>query len=141
MSSQETPIAIRTLFDAFNANDLDRAASVVTSDFELVDVATGMTFHGPAGLRLWLEPWLRAAPDAKTEITNVIVAGALVATEHIGRGTHTGPLQSPAGDVPPTGRSFELRIAEVYELRDGKIDSLRAYYDIATFLRQLGLMP
>jgi ketosteroid isomerase-like protein len=64
-----------------------------------------------------------------------------VATEHIGRFTHTGPLLTPAGEIPPTGRRVELQIAEVYRMREGKIALLHAYYDVATMLRQPGLMP
>jgi predicted ester cyclase len=80
-------------------------------------------------------------PDAHAEIVNVLVDGPRVASEHIGRGTHDGPLVTPAGTVPATGRSVELRIAELYELQDGKITALRAYYDSATLLRQFGLLP
>ena len=34
-----------------------------------------------------------------------------------------------------------MRIAEFYEVRDGKIATLYAYYDSATMMRQLGLLP
>jgi hypothetical protein len=63
-----------------------------------------------------------------------------VASEHIGSFTNTAPLQSPAGEIPPTGRRAELQIAEVYQMKDGKLALLRAYYDVATMLRQLGVM-
>lgn len=64
-----------------------------------------------------------------------------VASEHIGRGTHTGPFVTPAGTIPPTGRRVELRIGEFYEIRDGKIANLYAYYGSATMMRQLGFLP
>ena len=55
-----------------------------------------------------------------------------MATEHIGRFTHTGPLLTPGGEIAPTGRRVELQIAESYQMKDGKINLLRAYYDLAT---------
>jgi hypothetical protein len=55
----------------------------------------------------------------------MITASEWVASEHIGNFTHTGPLQSPEGEIPPTGRRAELRIAEVYQMRDGKLALLR----------------
>jgi hypothetical protein len=64
-----------------------------------------------------------------------------VASEHIGRGTHTGPFVTPAGAVRATGRPVELRIGEIYEVRGGKITKVYAYYDSATLMRQLGLLP
>jgi SnoaL-like polyketide cyclase len=64
-----------------------------------------------------------------------------VATEHIGRGTHTGPLVTPAGTIPATGRPVELRLAELYEVQEDRIKRLNAYYDSASLMRQLGLLP
>ena len=43
----------------------------------------------------------------------------------------------PAGDLPATQRPFELKFAEVFQLRDGKIALMRAYWDINTLIRQL----
>jgi steroid delta-isomerase-like uncharacterized protein len=131
---------VRSLFDAFDQGDLDRAATLVTEDFELVDVPSGGAFHGPEGCREWLGTFRTALPDARTEIVNAFAKGDRVATEHIGRGTHTGPFVTPAGTIPPTGRKIELRIGEVYELSEGKIRRLHAY-DSSTMLRQLGLLP
>lgn len=132
---------VRSLFDAFNDGDLARASALVTDDFELVDVSAGQTFRGREGCRQWLELFKTALPDARTEIVSLISDEARVASEHIGRGTHTGPFVTPAGTIPPTQRAVELRIGEFYELREGKIAKLRAYYDSATMMRQLGLLP
>jgi steroid delta-isomerase-like uncharacterized protein len=132
---------VRSLFDAFNEGDLRRAAECVSSDFELVDVAAGKDFHGRDGCRKWLGMFRDALPDARTELVNIFAAGERVASEHIGRGTQTGPFVTPAGPIPPTGRPIEIRIGEFYVVRDGRITRLVAYYDIATMMRQLGLMP
>ena len=139
--SEESAAVVTALFEAFNDGDLDRAAGLVTDDFELVDVAAGQTFRGPGGLRDWLSTFRTALPDARTEVVNVVSAGDRVATEHIGRGTHAGDFVTPGGTIPPTGRSVELRFGELYELSDGKIAAMRAYYDTSTLLRQLGLLP
>jgi steroid delta-isomerase-like uncharacterized protein len=141
MSAEEHATTIRSMFEAFNTHDLDRAMTLVTDDFELIDLAAGLTLRGPEGLRQWFQGFLRAFPDVNAELTNVLVAGDWVVTEHTGRGTHTGPLVSPAGEIPPTGRSIEVQIAEVCRMQDGKLVLLRAYYDSATMLRQLGLLP
>lgn len=138
---QDNIAVVRALFDAFDRGDLERASATVSEDFQLVDVATGQTFSGPAGAREWLQTFRTAMPDAGTEIVSVLADGPRVATEHIGRGTHNGRFVTPAGTIPATGRRVELRIAELYELRDGKITRLLAYYDSGTLLRQLGLLP
>jgi predicted ester cyclase len=48
---------------------------------------------------------------------------------------------TPGGEIAPTGRRVELQISEIYQMKDGKIRLLRAYYDAVTMMRQLGLMP
>jgi steroid delta-isomerase-like uncharacterized protein len=141
MSSEANAAVVRKLFEAFNEGDLDGAAALVTEDFELVDIAQGTTFEGPEGLRRWLGTFKSALPDGRTELVEVLVEGDRVATEHIGRGTHEGPLQTPAGAIPATGRSVELRFAETFAVREGKIARMRAFYDSATMMRQLGLLP
>lgn len=140
MTDDNTAV-VRSLFEAFNDGDVERAAATVSDDFELVDVAAGQTFHGPEGCREWLEVFRTALPDARTELVNLFADGERVASEHVGRGTHTGPFVTPAGAIPPTGRRIELRIGEIYEVREGKIAKLYAYYDSATIMRQLGLLP
>jgi steroid delta-isomerase-like uncharacterized protein len=139
--SEDPTAIVRSLFAAFNDGDLDRAAATVTKDFELVDLGAGQTFHGPEGCREWLETFRTALPDARTEIVNLFAEGERVASEHIGRGTQSGPFATPAGTIPPTGRRIELRIGEIYEIREGKIAKLVAYYDSATIMRQLGVLP
>jgi ketosteroid isomerase-like protein len=45
------------------------------------------------------------------------------------------------GSQPPTGKSFSVPGASIIELQAGKIKRETLYWDSATFLRQLGLMP
>ncbi len=134
---QDERAVVRSLFDAFNEGDLDRAVRLVSDDFELLDVAAGQTFQGPEGCRRWLETFRTAFPDARADLVNLFAEGSRVATEHVGRGTHTGAFVTPSGTIPATGRSIELRFAELFELSDGKIGRMHAYYDAATMMRQL----
>lgn len=141
MSIQDHASIVRTFFDSFNNHDLASAVALVADDCEWVDVAAGMTLPGKEGCRQWLQSFLTALPDGQTELTNIVAAGEWVFTEHTGRGTHTGPFRSPAGEIPPTGKAVELQFAEVYKVTNGRITLLRAYYDTATLMRQLGVLP
>ena len=88
---QDSSAVVRSLFEAFNDDDIDRAVDLVSTSFELVDFAAGQTFHGPEGCRQWLQAFRTALPDAQTELVQVFAEGERVATEHIGRGIHRGP--------------------------------------------------
>lgn len=141
MTPGDNAALVRSIYEAFNRRDLDRLATLVTDDFMLVDIPTGMTFHGPSGFLQWLAGFTTALPDGHVEVTNLVATEEYVATEHTGRGTHQGPLQTPAGTIPPTGRAVAVPFAEVFQLRDGRVAGLRAYWDTATMLRQLGVLP
>ena len=140
MTSAEVDV-VRQIFEAFNDGDLSRAVSAVSASCQVTDVAAGQSYTGPDGFRQWLEMFRTAFPDARADLTEVIHEGTRVAIEYVGRGTHDGPFTTPSGAIPPTGRSAELRIAEVLEVHGGAVTSVRVYYDTATLLRQLGLLP
>ena len=57
-------------------------------------------------------------------------------------GTHTGTWRSPDGvEIPATGKKLDFPFVGVFRVEDGKISSIRIYYDQIEVLAQLGLMP
>ena len=140
MSLEQNLATVRAVYDGFNTGDVPLLLSLVTDDFELVDVALGMSWHGKQGWGEWLQNWAISMPDAKVHLDTITAQSDRVVAEHTGGGTQTGPLNTPAGAIPPTGNKIQLKFAEVFEMRDGKIKTMRAYWDTATLMRQLGLM-
>jgi steroid delta-isomerase-like uncharacterized protein len=132
---------ISKLFDGFNAKDLDAIEALAADDFELIDVASGEKFRGPEGAKRNAEGWLTPFSDVKVELLNTISSGDWAVVEAVGRGTHSGPMQTPMGEVPPTGKQMELHFCSLIKVRDGKISEQRDYYDAMTIANQLGLMP
>ena len=66
------------------------------------------------------------------------VAGNTVTLELTWRGTHKGPLLTPTGALPPTGRTIEIRACQVVDVAEGKVVGIRHYFDMALLLEQLG---
>jgi SnoaL-like polyketide cyclase len=56
-------------------------------------------------------------------------------------GTHTAPLQSPAGEVPATNRQLRGRGVQIFRVEGDAVADTRLYYDQVDVLTQLGLMP
>lgn len=140
MSNEQALATVRLLYDAFNSGDVPTLLNLVSDDFELVDIALGMSWHGRQGWGEWLQNWVTSMPNAQIRLDSIIAQGNMVVTEHTGGGTHTGPLNTPTGPIPPTGKSIELKFAEFFNVWDGEIKSMRAYWDTGTLMRQLGLM-
>jgi steroid delta-isomerase-like uncharacterized protein len=85
--------------------------------------------------------FLRAMPDMTIKFTTIIIQGNHIAFEGIFSGTFTGPLASPEGDIPPTGRSVKAGFAFIGRVNaDGLIEEDRTYFDNLDFMRQLGLI-
>lgn len=139
MSDAET--VAKQAIQAINDHDLEAYTALHVDDLELLDTATGETFRGREGARANIEAWLTPFPDVQIELVNMIASSEWVAIEAIGRGTHSGPLAGPGGEVEATGRSVEMSFCSTVQVREGKIVAGRDYYNIATMMQQLDLMP
>ena len=85
--------------------------------------------------------FLRAMPDMTIKFTTILIQGNHIAFEGIFMGTFTGPLASPEGDIPPTGRSVKAGFAFIARVNaDGLIEEDRTYFDNLDFMKQLGLI-
>jgi predicted ester cyclase len=81
-----------------------------------------------------------ALPDVIGELQLMVVNGRNAATIALMHGTHTGPLASPAGDIPPTNKRLGQVVAHSIESGPGAIASKEWFIqDGATFMAQLGL--
>jgi len=72
-------------------------------------------------------------------IDRIIAQDDYVVVEFTGRGTHTGTLATPAGDIPATGRSVTLQLVDVLEFADEKVKAQRSYFDSGSLMAQLGI--
>ena len=81
------------------------------------------------------ETYTAAFPDIQLEITSELSTGDRSVVEFTARGTHQGELDG----IAPTGRSVEVQVCNLIEVRDGKIVLEREYFDSASMLRQLGI--
>jgi steroid delta-isomerase-like uncharacterized protein len=141
MTAQDNAATVRALNEAYNKRDWDGVIALTTPEVSFVNVATSQTFQGPEGVRRFLQGWAMAFPNSRVETTQVVADEQGAMMEFRGRGTQTGPLQSPAGDIPPTGRSVDVPFVEVLDLQQGKIAQARLYFDSMTLLQQLGVVP
>jgi steroid delta-isomerase-like uncharacterized protein len=141
MTPRDIETIARTPHDAYNDRDLGRVSPLFAANATFIDMATGQAYHGPAGFRKWQENWAAAFPDSRIEITRIRSGDDFAVVEYTGRGTHTGALETMMGTIPPTNRHGEAPFCDIYEIQNGKIVTARTYYDSATLMRQLGLMP
>jgi predicted ester cyclase len=137
---------VRTVYSLYNAHQtdtewLDKTSMLVSENCESVNASTGHIRRGKEGFRQCFLNWSTAFPDSSNEITNVVATNDQAAVEFISRGTQSGVLHTPKGDIQPTHRTIELRCCDVYRMSNNEIVTLHSYYDALGLQKQLGLTP
>jgi predicted ester cyclase len=141
MAGQSPGTVARIVYDAYTTREFEKAAECFAPDAELLNVPTQDCFRGPHGYLQLARGWAGALPDLQITVRNFATADVTTVVEYVIRGTHTGPLVSPSGFVPPTWSRIELQFCDVLEVRDGRVERMASYFDAATMLRQMGLLP
>jgi predicted ester cyclase len=127
-------------YEGASNHDLTAANSVHADDVDGYVPGVG-SIAGAEAFDQFSRPFFDAFPDASMYPANWVEAGDTVVVEGSFRGTHTGVLHSPAGDVPPTGKSLDLKFCDIFRVKDGKVVAHHIYFDRLDFAEQLGLAP
>jgi GNAT superfamily N-acetyltransferase/predicted ester cyclase len=99
----------------------------------------GATLVGPEEFKAWMQMFFGAFPDITHSHSDLAVDGDSIRTDVVVTGTHTGPLASAEGEIPPTKRRFTIHSTNVFEVTKGRIGALQIAFDQANFMQQLGL--
>ncbi len=124
---------VQKSFEAWSAHDADKVVSFYTDDVVYEDVTFGMVARGSADLRKMVSGFFASVPDMKLEGVSCSADRKGGSVEWIFSGTDTGLYK--------TGKKFSVRGASRFEMRGGKFSSNKDFYDSATIMRQVGVLP
>ena len=133
-------ISTQKLHQTFSDNQFEETLAMAADDVQIVAHAFGLTFNGKPEFMAFMQGFKSAFPDMRLHYQNILVNENRVAVEFTATGTHTGPLQTPAGDIPPSGKKVTLNVSEFLEWENGKLKSIHNYQDAGSLLRQIGAM-
>jgi steroid delta-isomerase-like uncharacterized protein len=140
MAEQDLINVARELVDAFNNSDWERTKGHLTVDTVYNELGTQRRIQGTGQIIEALQGWKQAMPDAKGTVTNAFASDNKVVLELTWDGTQTGPLASPNGTIPASGRRQTTRAAWIFDFEGDKVKESRQYFDMLTFLQQIGAM-
>ncbi len=124
------------LVEAFDNSDWDAVSRLVgTSTYD--EYGTQRSLKGTDIIDA-MKGWKAAMPDVKGSITGAAAVGNQVILEVSWHGTHTGPLATPQGEIPPSGKSQTTPAAWVLDYEGDSLVESRHYFDMLTFLQQIG---
>ena len=135
MSAEQPQNVVRTMIEAFNARQFDALAGTLVSPNLIY------TQNGNTGDRArWLQDFRNCVvsfPDVRLTIKSQEIVDDQVITNLAIAGTHLGPL----GEIPPTGKSFNVDIHLTCHVKDDIIVDWVEQVDEMGMARQLGLIP
>ena len=126
----------RKYIAAWLARDIEAVVSFFAEDCIYEDVALGALNRGKGEVRTFVQTTLTAIPDFKIEPKSVFATVDRLASEWIMTGTQTGDFPG----LPATGKSFSVPVASIMEFQNGKIRRNTDYWNLASFLQQVGAM-
>jgi steroid delta-isomerase-like uncharacterized protein len=126
--------------EAFNKKDARAFAALYSVDAIVHDPLYPQPLTGRDAIEQDAEEVHRALPDARFTLSSVVEAGEIAAVQYNLKGTHLGPLATPDGEIPATGKALSTDGAVFSKFNDrGEVVEERRYYDVAGMLAQLGL--
>lgn len=106
--------------------DVEGFIELFAEDGYLYDVSAAKRYHGREVGDL-VKSVAASFPDMHRKLLTFYTDGDVVVVELSLNGTHTGPLETPNGIVPATGKKIEVPCCDVWTLKDGKIQSFHCY--------------
>jgi predicted ester cyclase len=133
--------AATDLTHAFNEADWDKARSMLTPDVIYSETGTGRRVEGIDAYTDLLKEWKAALPDVTGTIRITLAGDDVVAQEILWEGTHTGPLQTPAGTLEATGARVTTQGTLWITFDGDKVREVRNHLDVLGLLQQIGALP
>jgi len=128
---------LNELMAAWNAHDKQRLLDLYHPDFDGADLSEGKLAGGLQDAGKMLDYILTAFPDLKMEILEWGADNDQVFFFWQAKGHQRGRLMN----IPPTGKAVTFQGSTFFRLLDGKIIRSRRIWDVASVLRQIGLLP
>jgi len=134
---------IRTAYELAEKVDVNGWTQCFTPDGTFTDMSIGVTYRGPdgpTGLGKTVEVYAKAFPDMHRELYRFFSIGDVVVVELALQGTHQGPLPTPMGILPATGKRMDAPCCDVFRIVNGKIQSFNCYPSGTVIFAQLGVL-
>jgi steroid delta-isomerase-like uncharacterized protein len=138
LTTDEIVKMAREQVDAFNNGDWERMRGLLASDSRYDELGTQRKVEGPEKIVELFKGWKTAFPDSAGTVTSTVGSGNKVVLEVTWKGTHTGPLETPEGTIPASGKRQETPAALLITFEGDKIKESRHYFDSMTLLKQIG---
>lgn len=128
---------IDELIAAWNAHDKQRLLDMYHPDYAGEDLSEGKRAGSLNDAGRMIDYILTAFPDLEMELLDWGADGEKIFCFWQAKGHQRGRLMN----IPPTGKAVSFMGSTFFTLKEGKIFRSRRIWDVATALRNIGLLP
>jgi steroid delta-isomerase-like uncharacterized protein len=123
---------------AWSRHDASAVSAFVTDDVDFEEVTLGERLHGRPAVADFVDRFTATfSSDYHFELVSELVTSDRLAAEWTVHGHH----DRDSAAFPATHKPFTIRGVTIARLDEGKLSASRDYWDMAGFLREVGLLP
>lgn len=135
-------LAMRYFKEIMTDGNLGSLYELLAPDFVFTLPTHPEPYVGPDGFKDLVTMLHGCFPDFYIHAKDMVASGDMVVTRWRGGGTRLGgAIHTVAGDVPPSGRYFEIDGMSWHRFAGGKIVEVIGHEDTIGMFQQLGVMP
>jgi steroid delta-isomerase-like uncharacterized protein len=134
MERKDVLRVVEGFFTAMSNHDVEGMAQACNDGVVADEVAESEPFVGVDSFKKSYSELFQGYPDCRIDVQERYVDGDAAVCQVRWWATNTGTFRG----AEPTGKKVDLRIAYFFKLKDGRIDRITEYYDLATVLAQQG---
>lgn len=136
MTREQISAMFMRRWEQWNRRDTTALVHDFSEDSVVETPLAGGSMHGRKAIEDLYLQFFHAFPDARLQMDDLLIDGERVTLVGRMSGTDTGGFMG----VGPTGRSFDIALVLLYQLRDGLIVHERRIYDFTGMLLQVGAL-
>jgi len=136
MSEENKAVARRIVEEVWNKKNLDAIDELIAADYVDHTLPPGGP-SGRDGAKAFIGMYVKAFPDVKITIEDMIAQGDKVVTRWSATGTHTGELMG----IPATGKRINVTGLDITRYSGGKSVEFWGQFDLMGMMQQLGVIP
>jgi len=139
---QNKYIAMRYFKEIMTDGNLATLYELIAPDFVFTLPTHPEPYRGPDGFKELVTMLHSCFPDFYIHPQDMVAFGDTVVTRWLGGGTHLGAaIHTVAGDIPPSGRTFEIDGISWQRMANGQIVETHGNEDTVGMFNQLGILP
>jgi len=138
ITEEEVQAIADRVLEIWNEGNLDLIDELYAPDYvrHYVDIYEDIV--GIDAYKKWVTDTRTTYPDFTVIIEETIFKDDKIVSKFKVTATNTGPLNTPFGELPPTGKKIQFLGVTIMHIVDGKIIEDCIYFNQASVLQQLG---